>query len=596
MCGTHTQECVGFRPSIICPKLAVPTKVHPMPATTTPPTMKTATQTYRILVADDFAQEGIDFLKNQPDVELEFRPKGKLETPAFTETIAPIMHEYDGMIVRSGIKVNAKMLEGAASKPGGSKLRVIARAGVGVDNIDLGAATAKGILVMNSADASTISTAEHAFTLMMALARNIGPAYKGMAEGKFDRKLIGRQLHGKTLGIIGFGRIGRTVAERALAFGMNIVGYDPMINAPTMLDGKARMFTDFSALLPHADILTFHVPLNDQTRGMLNAETFKLCRDGVLVVNASRGGVIDEDSIVPAIESKKCGGAALDVFVTEPLPADSKLRNHPQILTTPHLGASTKEGQEAVSIAAAQQVLTYLRGEGIIGAVNAGGMRVDLDPLQNAYVDLAGRMAELVSPMITRGIASIAVELNGKQLAAAAGTIERTALVGLLKRHMDVPINVISASHVATQRGIILRTHKTEDETIGTRLTLTVQGPAGSTDDNTLPGDEVRRVVGRVYNDLRPRVVEINGYHMDMVPAGSMVLIQNEDRPGMIGTVGTEFGEAKANIADMTISRRGNTALMLLKIDGDAPEALINRLKHRPGILKVATVKLPEVK
>ena len=562
-------------------------------ATPTEPAMKTATKMFQLLVADDFAQEGLDFIKSQPDVELVHRPKSKEETD---EQFAAIIAQADGMIVRSGIKVTAKMLEVAAKQPGGSKLRVIARAGVGVDNIDLNAATAQGILVMNSADASTISTAEHAFTLMMALARNIGPAYKGMCEGKFDRKLIGRQLHGKTLGVIGFGRIGRTVAERALAFGMNIVAFDPMINVPTMLDGKARMFTDFSALLPHADILTFHVPLNDQTRGMLNGETFKLCRDGVLVINASRGGVIDEDSIIPAIESKKCGGAALDVFVKEPLAEDSKLRNHPKILTTPHLGASTKEGQEAVSIAAADQLMIYLRGEGIIGAVNAGGMRVDLDPLQNAYVDLAGRMAELVSPMITRGIASITVELNGSSLAAAAGTIERTALVGLLKRHMDVPINVISASHVATQRGIALRTTKTDDDTLGTRLTITVQGPVGSTDDSTLPGDEVRRIVGRVYNDLRPRVVEINGYHMDMIPAGSMVLIQNEDRPGMIGTVGNEFGEAKANIADMTISRRRNTALMLLKIDGEAPEALIEKLQKHPGILKVATVRLPDVK
>ena len=549
----------------------------------------TATKTFRVLVADSLAQEGLDFIKGQPDVELVHRPKTKEESD---EQFAAVIAQADGMIVRSGITVTPKMLAAAAAQPGGSRLRVIARAGVGVDNIDLPAATAQGILVMNSADASTISTAEHAFTLMMALARNIGPAYKGMCEGKWDRKLVGSQLHGKTLGVVGFGRIGRTVAERALAFGMNIVAYDPFINAPTMLDGKAKMFGDFKSMAPHADIFTFHVPMNEQTKGMLNDETFKLCRKGVLVVNAARGGVVDEDALLRAVESGQCGGAALDVFTTEPPPKESKLLNHPKILTTPHLGASTKEAQEAVSIAAAEQLLKYLRGQGIIGAVNAGGMRVDLDAVQGAYVDLAGRMAELISPMITRGIASISIELNGKRLAHAAGTIERTVLVGLLKRHMDVAINVISAAHVAQQRGMKLRTVLTEDEDKGTRITVVVHGPAGSVDEKTLPGDEVRRIVGRVYDDLRPRVVEINGYHMDMIPAGNMVLLQNEDRPGMIGIMGTEFGEAKVNIADMTISRRGNTALCVLKIDGDAPAALLTRLQNQPGILKVATVKL----
>jgi D-3-phosphoglycerate dehydrogenase len=538
--------------------------------------------TFRVLAADKLAPEGLDFLKSQPDVELVNKP-GLSE-----DEYASLVREVDGMVVRSGVQVTAKML----ANPG--RLKVIARAGVGVDNIDLDAATAKGILVMNSADASTISTAEHAFALLMALSRNIGPAYKGMCEGKWERGLIGRQLSGRTLGVVGFGRIGRTVAERALAFGMTVVAYDPFINVPTMLDGKVKMFREFTELLPHADVLTFHVPLNDQTKGMLGRETFKLCRDGVMVVNAARGGVVDEDALLEAIESNKCSGAALDVFSKEPPAKDSKLLNHPKILTTPHLGASTKEGQEAVSVAAAAGLLQYLRGQGISGAVNAGGVRVDLDPLQAAYVDLAGRMAELVSPMLTRGIATITFELNGKALAAATGTIERTALVGLLRRHLDTPVNVISVGHIAQQRGIQLRTITTEDDTLGTRLSITVAGPAGAVDDKTLPGDEVRRIVGRVYDDLRPRVVEINGYHMDMIPAGSMVLIQNEDRPGMIGTVGTEFGEAKANIADMTISRRGHTALMLLKLDAEPPAALLNRLPHRPGILKVAAVKLAE--
>ncbi|MCE9591807.1 MAG: phosphoglycerate dehydrogenase [Planctomycetes bacterium] len=547
---------------------------------------------FRILAADKLADEGLDFLRSQPDVELVNKAGIK------EDELARIIGEHDGMIVRSGVTVTAKVLE----NPG--RLKIIARAGVGVDNIDLEAATSKGILVVNSAEASTITTAEHAFALLMALARNIGPAYKVMAEGGWDRnKFNGRQLAGKTLGVVGFGRIGRTVAERALAFGMNVVAYDPFINAATMMDGKVRMFSQFIDLVPHADILTFHVPLNEQTRGLLNKESFCKCRKGVLVVNASRGGVVDESAVIPAIDAGQCGGAALDVFETEPPAANNPLRKHPKVLLTPHLGASTVEAQQAVSVDAAASVLAYLRGEGIHGAVNAGGIRLDLDPLQQRYVDLAQRMARLISPMITRGIGRVTFEISGDSIAAAAGTLERMALVGLLQGHMDVPLNVVNVRHVAEQRGIKLQTIKSTDPSgpapTGPQLTIEVHGPEGAVASDTPAADRTRRIVGRVYQDMRPRVVEINGYFMDMVPAGAMALIQNEDRPGIIGVVGSEFGAAGVNIADMAISRRETpdgkiTALMVLKVDGDVPDSLLNRLRARPGILKVATVKLPK--
>lgn len=534
---------------------------------------------FRVLAADKLDEEGLDYIRSQPDAEL-------INKPGITEDeLAKIAGDADGMIVRSAVQVTAKVL----ANPG--KLKVVARAGVGVDNIDLDAATDKGILVMNSADASTISTAEHAFALLISLARQIGPAYKTMSEGGWDRsKFMGRQLSGKTLGVVGFGRIGRTVAERALAFGMNVVAYDPVFNQPTALDGKVRVFQQFKDILPHADMLTFHVPLTDQTRGMLGAETFPLCKKGVMVVNASRGGVVDEDSLIAAIDAGQCGGAALDVYTTEPPAKDSPLRKHPKILLTPHLGASTKEAQKAVAVAAAEQLMTFLRGQGIVGAVNAGGLRIDLTPLQNAFVDLAQRMTKLLAPMITQGIGSVTIELSGKELAAASGTIERYALVGLLGSSLDVPVNVINVAHVARQRGVQLRTVLTdgqEDQAGTPELTIEVASPDGK---------EKRRIVGHIYDDMRPRVEEINGYRMDMIPAGAMVLILNEDRPGMIGLVGTEFGQAQVNIADMTISRRESKAMMVLKVDQEPAEALLNRLTHRPGILKVAVIRLPAEK
>lgn len=538
---------------------------------------------YRILAADKLAEEGLAFIREQADCELVNKP-GLSE-----DELAQIAGDHDGMIVRSGVQVTAKIL----SHPG--KLRAVARAGVGVDNIDLEAATSKGILVLNAAEASTITTAEHAFALLMALCRQIGPAHMTMAQGGWDRnKFMGRQLHGKTLGVVGFGRIGQTVAERALVFGMDVVAYDPFINAQTMMDGKVRMFRDFREILPHADLLTFHVPLNEQTSGMLNDQTFAQCRKGVLVINAARGGVVDEAALLRAVDSGQCGGAALDVYTDEPLAKDSPLRNHPKILTTPHLGASTTEAQQAVSIAAAQSLLAYLRGEGIRGAVNAGGFRVDLDPLQLGFVDLAKRIATLSVPLTTRGIAKVHIDLEGKELAAAAGTIERTALVGLLQGHLDTPLNVINVSQLAAQRGIEVRTSVSEHKKAGVpQITMEITGPQGAIDEKTHPQDRTRRVVGRVYDDHRPRIIEINGYYMDMVPAGAMVLIRNEDRPGMIGLVGTEFGKAQVNIADMAISRRENTALMVLKIDNCPPDELLRTLRAHPGMLHVSLVRLP---
>ncbi|MDX1682601.1 MAG: phosphoglycerate dehydrogenase, partial [Phycisphaeraceae bacterium] len=480
------------------------------------PATETAQTTFRILAADKLAEEGLEYIRSQPDAELINEPG--LDDDRLKEMIG----EHDGMIVRSGVTVTAETL----SQPG--RLKAIARAGVGVDNIDLAAATARGILVMNTAAASTISTAEHAFALMMALSRNIGPACRKMHEGGWDRsQYVGHQLSGHTLGVVGFGRIGQTVAERALAFGMKVVGYDPLYAESTALDGKVVMFREFEKMLPEADYLTFHVPLNNDTRGMLNDQTFDLCRPGVKVINASRGGVVDEDALLKAVDDGRCGGAALDVYSHEPPPADSPLRRHDKILTTPHLGASTHEAQQAVSVDAARSLLDYLRGKGIAGAVNVRGLQVDLDPLQTAFVDLADRMARLISPMITGPVDSVTIELSGDRLSRAAGTLERHVLIGLLQSHLDLPLNVINVRHVAEERGITLRTVTVDDEKAGgNRLTIEVGG-----------SDEVRRAVGRVYDDYRPRVIEINGYHMDMVPAGPVILLQNEDRPGMVGLV-----------------------------------------------------------
>ncbi len=525
----------------------------------------------RILVADKLAPKGLDYLRSFDNVEVETK------TGLSEDELADIIGDYHGLLVRSGVQVTAKVLD----DPG--NLRAIARAGVGVDNIDLDAATAKGVLVMNSAEASTITTAEHAFALMMALARNIGPAYHTMVGGGWDRKkFVGTQLSGKTLGIVGFGRIGRTVAERALAFGMSVVAFDPIYNAATALDGRVRMFKDFDAMLPEADILSFHVPLNDHTRGMLNADRFARCREGLMVINAARGGVIDIPALIEALDAGRCAGAAIDVYEEEPPAEDDPIRAHPKILCTPHLGASTAEAQEAVSTDACAQILEYLRGEGLRGAVNLGGVRMDLDDTQQRFADLVKRMAQLIWPMCEQGLGEVKLSLEGKAVASAASTFERMAVIELLRAQMDLPVNLVNVQLIAEQRGIKHSTTTTDSDRPTSKVTLEVTS-----------GSTKRTIVGTVYPDSLPRVLELNGYYMDLVPDGPMLMIQNDDRPGMVGTVGTLLGNAGLNIADMALSHRDSTALMVLNVDAVPDKALLDQLRKTPGIRKCTSLRLP---
>ena len=538
-----------------------------MTSTTSP------TQTLNILIGDKLAPAGVELLKNSEGVHVD------VKTGLSEDELASLVGEYDGMVIRSGVKVTPKVLE----HPG--RLKAVARAGVGVDNINLDAATKAGVLVMNSAEATTITTAEHAVTLMTALARNIGPAYKTMAEGGWDRnKFVGTQLAGKTVGIVGFGRIGQTVAQRALGFDMKVLAFDPVYNADTAFDGQVRLVKTFEELVPKVDFLTFHVPLNDHTRGMLNKDMFAKARPGLRVVNAARGGIIDEEALIEALDNDQCAGAALDVYDPEPLAEDSPLRTHPKILCTPHLGASTAEAQEEVSTAACEQLLEYLRGEGIRGSVNAAGVRLDLDPQQMKFVDLAQRMARLIAPMCEAGLSDVTVTIQGETLSSASRTLERMALVELLNSSLDVPVNVVNATVLAEQRKVKVRSVVEDEARAIPRLAIEVTS-----------GDKKHRILGSVYPDGLPRVLEIDGYHMDMVPAGPIVMLHNEDRPGMIGMIGQAFGNSGANIADMALSRQGRRALTVLKLDAQPERSLLKQLREQPGIETVAEVNLPEL-
>jgi D-3-phosphoglycerate dehydrogenase len=534
----------------------------------------------RILVADKLADEGLEFLKGSG---MEFDAKVGLKE----DELAGAVGAYDALIVRSGAKVTAKVLE----NPG--KLKAIARAGVGVDNIDLDAATGKGVLVMNTAEASTLSTAEHALALMMALARKVPAADAHVKSGQWKRNQYqGTQLAGKTLGVVGMGRIGRTVASRALAMEMSVLGFDPYFTSATALDGRVKMVRDFDEFVSQLDVITFHVPGGEGTRHLLNRDRlFGKVKSNLLVINDARGEVVDEYALAEALAAKRVAGAAIDVYEQEPPPKDHPLFAAPNTVLTPHLGASTDEAQTAVSVEACKAIVAYLKNGEIRGAVNAGGLKLDLPPDEAPFAELARRIGMLVAGYHDGGYKSITLRASGPRAQKLMNTLLRLATVELLKPHLGVgAVNVINVEHLARQRAIELVTVPEPAPPagmVGEIIGVRVEGPEGS-----------HRILGTVYADGLPRILRIDNFAMDMVPEGNMVIIVNKDMPGVIGTVGTSFGDAQVNIADMVISREihadgSATALMLIKTDQQPPEALLNRLRARPNILKVKAVVLP---
>ena len=535
---------------------------------------------YRILIADKLADEGLELLTTEG---IDFDVKVGLKE----DELASIIGGYDALAVRSGVKATAKVLE----NPG--KLKAIARAGVGVDNIDLDAATAKGVLVLNTAAASTLSTAEHALALMFALARKVPAAHAHVAGGGWKRNdYKGTQLAGKTLGVVGLGRIGQTVATRALAMEMTVLGFDPFFSGDAALDGRVKLLRDFDDFLGKVDVITFHVPGTEQTHHLLNRHRlFHVARPNLLVVNDSRGEVIDEFAVADAIKEKKIAGAAIDVFETEPPAKDHPLLGLENVVLTPHLGASTDEAQQAVAFEACKALAAYLKRGEIVGAVNAGGIKLDLPPDEAPLAELASRIGGLLAGLAEGGYKSITLRASGPRAQKHLSTLLRLAAVELLRPHLDPPVNVINVEHLAHSRGIELTAVKEPAPPQG--LVGDIIGVRVETENGVS-----RRLLGTAYADGLPRVLRIDAFALDMVPEGPMVLIENDDRPGVIGDVGAAFGQAGVNIADMVISRvknpaGGASALMVLKTDARPSDALLTDLRGKANIRRVKSLTLP---
>jgi len=533
-------------------------------------------QKIKILIADKLSKVGLDYLAAQTDVEFDSRPG------LSPEELAKIVGDYDGMIIRSGVKITAEVM----ANPG--RLKGIARAGVGVDNVDVPVATAKGIIVMNTPGGNTLSTAELALALMLALHRKIAPANASLRDGKWDRKSFeGTQLAGKTLGIVGMGRIGKAVAVRAAAMDMRVLGFDPFFAGDPI--HNVEIVKDLNDLCRRSDVITVHTPKTAETTSMIGKAQFAVMKPSVRLINAARGGIIDETELLAALNEKRAAGAAIDVFIKEPPESDveKQLIAHPNVLAVPHLGASTEEAQEQVALEAAEALVEALRGGEVRNAVNAPGFDKALPALLRPYTELAMRMGLILSKITPGALKKVEVIYRGSIAELAVAPVNTYLLQGLLTPHMDQPVNVINAPVLARQRGVELE-----------QITSPKIKEFANLMEVTVHTDQTKRsAVGTIFGNKFPRVIAIDGYRMEMKPEGHVVIILNEDKPGVVGRYGTIFGSNNVNIADMTFSRKKNTGLAVvgMNLDTQPPKSAIDEIRKLDMVHEANYIRLPDL-
>jgi D-3-phosphoglycerate dehydrogenase len=533
----------------------------------------------RVLVPEKLESAGLEVLR-QAGIELDERPD--LCKPENRAALAEALRASDGVVVRSATKLKGDLLE----NPG--KLRVIVRAGVGVDTIDVNAATRKGIVVMNTPGGNTVSTAEQTLTLLLSLARHTAAGDASVRSGKWERsKFVGTQVAEKTLGVIGLGRIGREVAARAAGFKMKVVGFDPFL-APTAAGHLGiETVANLAELLPRCDFLTVHTPLTDETRDLIGAKELALMPKGARVINCARGGIINEPALVEALRSGHLAGAALDVFVDEPPPADHPLLKLPNVVLTPHLGASTIEAQVSVATEAAHLLIDYLV-RGVVGfAVNMAA--VDRGALEEVrlYVDLARRLGLLLAQMGQGTIRKVELSYRGDVAKLSTRLITAAFTAGLLEYRLAQAVNLVNAPVLAAERGIeIIEQTSSQKGDFSTLLRVDLH-----TDR------QVYTAAGTLFGNQFLRLVQVGPYHLDAYMDGVLLLFQHRDLPGLIGFIGTIFGKHQVNIAQMTVGRQqaGGEAIAVLNLDSPPSEEALKEVRGHPQISSVSVVKLPPV-
>lgn len=521
----------------------------------------------KILISDDIAQEGIDILNQEYQVDV----KTKLSEDELVEIIG----SYDALVVRSATKVTAKIMEN-------SNLKVIGRAGVGVDNIDLEAATKKGILVVNAPEGNTTAASEHTIALLMALARNIPEAVRSLKNKVWDRKrFMGIELNGKTLGVVGLGRIGREVAKKAIGLGMNILAYDPYIIKQQVENIDIKV-VDLDTVLKEADFITFHVPLTKSTYHMVGEKQFSMMKDGVMLINCARGGIIDEEALYEALKSGKVAGCALDVFEKEP-PLESPLLDLPNLIATPHLGASTQEAQVSVAVDVAKDVIRALKGEMVKNPVNMVHIRPEEYSEIRPFVDLAEKMGSFYTQLRNGRISEVEMIYTGKIERMDVKMITTAGIKGILSNILQTPANLVNAPFLARERGIKIIEKKINQE----------QDAPGVVTMKVTTDKGVGSVTGTVQANADERIVAVDEYKIDLIPRGNILLTFHRDRPGIVGKVGTLLGKNDINIAYMQLGRKSyrGEALMALGVDENLPDDILSEIRKIDGMENAVLIK-----
>ena len=529
----------------------------------------------KVIVCDPISPKGVERLKAQDGLEVVVLEKRPTE-----DELISVARDAAALVVRSETKVPRRVLESCPS------LKVVGRAGVGVDNVDVEAATQRGVVVMNTPGGNTISTAELAFAHLMSLARKIPFAHATMKEGKWDRKLYkGTELNGKTLGILGLGRIGSEVARRAAAFNMTVLGYDPYLSLSRAKALQVELVEKPEDLYPRVDFLTVHLPKSEETMGMVDAAALKAMKPGAFIVNCARGGIVNETDLAAALESGHLGGAALDVYTTEPLPADSPLRKLPQLIMTPHLGASTYEAQDNVGIEVAEAIADFLLNGTVRNAVNLPSMDARTTEQVRPFLNLGEKLGRLLAQISPKRNDRLVITFGGKATSLPDDPVSRAVLKGFLQNAAGSEVNTVNVRSMAEELGLLVEETKSNEETDFSEW-LHVAAYSGDT----------RRSVGGTFFSARalPRVVRINEQPVEIIPEGVLLLLHNSDRPGMVGHIGSILGQAGVNIASMSLHRdqAGGQALSVLNLDSvPAPEVLA-RLREDKEITDVHVIQL----
>lgn len=527
--------------------------------------------TYNILISDPLSEDGIFPLRQAEGFRIV------VDTGLTQEQLAERIGDFDALLVRSQTQVTREIIER------GTNLKIIGRAGVGVDNIDLSVATERGIIVVNAPDGNTNSAAEHTIAMLMALARKIPQAFHSLKDKKWDRKTyIGVEVKNKTLGVVGFGRIGQEVATRAKGQRMNVIAYDPFLTAEKA-EKLGVQFGTVEDVIKAADFITVHTPLLKETRHLLNEEAFEKMKDGVQIINCARGGIIDEDALYNAIVSGKVAGAALDVFEEEPF-VEHKLLTLPQVIATPHLGASTVEAQEIVAIDVSHDVVSFLQGGVVKNPVNLPSVPKDVLAKIEPFFNLVEKLGAFLSDLADGVPEEVNITYSGELSNIDVRPLSRNAVKGILKSKLGESVNDVNAKFLADRIGIAVNELKTTKSKGFTSL-ITVE---------VKTANETRKVAGTLLNGLGPRILRVDDFIVDVVPEGYLLFIRHKDQPGAIGRVGTLLATEGINIATMQVGRSevGGDAIMMLSIDKHVEQSGIEQLKQLEDIYDATPIDL----